>query len=95
MQGWGGTGFIATGLLSVAPDGSVWVNGSDDFGCDGVAHYDGTTWTQCLHSLCVHDIDIGPDGNAWVRANDYGHMRPAEDVQTYVITPETTVATES
>ena len=88
VKDWGGQGFIATDLLRVAPDGSLWMNGSPtDDGCGGVAHYDGTTWTSYLRVSCVHDLAIAPDGSLWVRASVYEDMGPAGGVDTYVIPP--------
>ncbi len=84
VEGWGSQGWFATDLLAIAPDGGVWMNGH----AGGVAHYDGTTWTSYLQDLSVHDLDISPDGSVWVRADAYRGMHPAEDVHTYVITPE-------
>ncbi len=72
VQDWGAQGFIATDLLAVASDGSLWMNGAPDGdGCGGVAHYDGTTWDSYLVESCVHDLAIAPDGSVWVRANAY------------------------
>jgi len=91
VKGWGGTGFFATDLLSVAPDGSLWLNATrEGVGCDGVAHYDATTWTTYLPGLCVHDLDVGADGRVWVRASRYGGMNPVGDIKTFVIDPEAT-----
>ena len=90
VQDWGGEGFIATDLLTVAPDGSLWMNGAhDENGCGGVAHYDGTTWSSYLRYSCVHDLAIALDGSVWVRANTYRMGGNAlGGVDTYVITPE-------
>jgi hypothetical protein len=91
VEPWGAQGFIATGLLEVAPDGSLWMNGSPgDDGCGGVAHYDGTTWTSYLRPYCVHDLSVAPDGSAFVRAEleqvSWGDS--SWKVGLYVITPE-------
>ncbi len=95
VQHWGGQGFIFTDLLHAAPDGSLWMNGSTaNLYCDGVAHYDGTTWTSYLRGSCVHDLDISPDGGVWARADNYSGMNPSEEVSTYVITPEAVTASE-
>ena len=90
VQNWGGQGFIATDLLAVAPDGSLWMNGASEFDCcGGVAHYDGATWDSYLVGSSIHDLAIAPDGSAWVRASTYGmDGNPLGGVDTYVITPE-------
>ncbi len=89
VKPWGGLGWFYTDLITVAPDGSLWLNGrSTGGGCDGVDHYDGTTWTSYLRDSCVHDLAIAPDGSVWLRAG-------ADDrVYTYVIRPEAGVTTE-
>ena len=70
VEPWGAQGFIATAQLEVAPDGSLWMNGAtDEDGCGGVAHYDGTTWTSSLRPYCVHDLSVAPDGSVFVRAD--------------------------
>jgi sugar lactone lactonase YvrE len=96
VQAWGGQGFIATDLLAVAPDGSLWMNGAaDDEGCGGVAHYEGVMWASYLVEFCIHDLAIAPDGSAWLRANTYGtDGNPLGGVDTYVITPEAAAASE-
>ena len=90
VKPWGTQGWIATDLITVAPDGSLWHNGSPtEDGCGGVAHWYGTTWTSYLLDSCIHDLAIAPDGNAWLRAG-------ADDrVQTYVIRPEAGATSES
>jgi hypothetical protein len=98
VEDWGGQGFIATDLLSVAPDGSLWMNGIDDVsGCDGVDHYDGRTWTSYLRKVCVHDLALAPDGSVWVRADvEAGSWNATSyDVGLYVITPEAVTAREA
>ncbi len=97
VEPWGAQGFIATGLLEVAPDGSLWMNGSPgDDGCGGVAHYDGTTWTSHLRPVCVHDLSIAPDGSAFVRADleqvSWGDT--SWKVGLFVIRPEPGATTE-
>ncbi len=97
VQDWGGQGFIATDLLRVAPDGSLWLNGTPtEDGCGGVAHYDGTTWTSYLVESCIHDLAIAPDGSIWVQANAYrwDNRDISGPVVLYVITPEAAAATE-
>ncbi len=95
VQDWGGQGFISTDLLSVAPDGSLWMNGApDESGCGGVNHYDGTTWSSFLRDSCVHDLAIAPDGSVWVRADfEAGSWNATSwDVGLYVIIPEAVAA---
>ncbi len=96
VQDWGGEGFFPFDLLTVAPDGSPWMNGArDGNGCGGVGHYDGATWTSYLGDSCVHDLAIAPDGSVWVRANRYREDGVAlGGVDTYVITPEAVATTE-
>ena len=78
-----------TDLLTVAPDGSLWLNGRPTAaGCGGVAHWDGTTWTSYLGDSCIHDLAIAPDGSVWLRADADGR------VNTYVIRPEAGATTE-
>ena len=87
VEGSGSQGWFATDLLAIAPDGGVWMNGH----AGGVANFDGSTWTGYLTDLCVHDLDIGPDGAVWVRAGPYersGGFEYWDPPDTYVITPE-------
>jgi len=102
VEPWGGWVGIwewsAWGRLNVAADGSFWLRGmSSDGGCDGAAHYDGTTWTPYLLDSCVHDLAIAPDGGVWLRADAYdwddGGDGVGGPVDTYVITPEAMTAT--
>jgi hypothetical protein len=99
VQDWGGQGWFATDLLSVAQDGSLWMNGTHDFGvgdCDGVDHYDGTTWSSFLRDACVHDLALAPDGSVWVLSDVEAGSRngDASAVGLYVITPEASLTTE-
>jgi len=95
VQNWGAQGFVATDLLAVAPDSSLWMNGAPDDGCGGVAHYDGTTWTSYLVDSCIHDIAIAADGSAWLRASIYAAGGDAvRGLATYVITPEAVAGSE-
>ena len=87
VRPWGTEGFIPTDHLHAAADGSVWVNAvGTGSSCGGVANFDGSTWTSYLTDLCVHDLDIGPDGAVWVRAGTWGSPG------LYVITPESVAA---
>ena len=99
VRHWGTDGFIPTDHLHVALDGSVWVNAvGASVSCGGVARFDGTTWSGHLADLCVHDIDIAPDGAVWVRAGTYerrGGFENWDPPDTYVITPEAVADTES
>lgn len=54
--------------LRVAPDGTVWMGSGpdEDDGCDGLAHFDGSTWVHFLDGLCIYDLDVAADGRAWV-----------------------------
>ena len=97
VEPWGAQGFIATDLLEVAPDGSLWMNGRPGGdGCDGVDHYDGTTWTSYLRLVCIHDLSIAPDGSAFVRADpeqvSWGDT--SWKVGLFVIRPEAGATTE-
>ena len=87
--------FLSNYLLDIAPDGTVWVNASAaPLECDGVASFDGTTWTRYLRGRCVHDLDIAHDGMVWVRAylEDTGVEGDLPRVGTFVIRPTTAVA---
>ena len=98
VQNWGGQGFLATDLLGVAPDGSLWMNGAPGgSGCGGVDHYDGKTWSTFLRESCVHDLALAQDGSVWVRADVVAGSwnSNAWDVGLYVITPEAVAASES
>lgn len=92
------------GFLRAAPDGSVWVSTTLDRGeppddwppaCNGVARFDGATWTEFLGGMCVFALDVAPDGRAWVQAAlpDIATTaepvpgEPIEPIQTYVIDP--------
>ena len=94
VEPWGGQGFIATDLLTVAPDGSVWMNGNGPDDCNGVAHYDGTTWTSYLCGSYVDDLAIAPDGSVWLRAEVGGTSVEPGTVNTYVIRPEAGATTD-
>ena len=98
VQRWGTDGFIPTDHLHVAADGSVWVNAEGaGVSCGGVADFDGSTWTRYLEDLCVHDMDIAPDGAVWVRASDFkrsGGFEYWDPPDLYVITPGAVAGTE-
>ena len=53
--------------------------------CDGLARFDGETWTSFLSGRCVSDLDFAPDGSLWVVAREPDFT---SEVDTYVITPE-------
>lgn len=96
VKPWGGKkGFVPGEMLGVSSDGSVWVDAGTLeeegwwAGCDGIARFDGVTWSQYLSGRCLSDIDFAPDGSAWVLAD--GDVSP---VEAYVITPEATATTE-
>ena len=93
------------GFVRAASDGSVWVSTTLDRGlppddwppaCNGVAHFDGTTWSQYLDGMCVFAMDVAPDGKAWVQASlqdtatsaEPVRGEPIEPIQTFVIDPE-------
>ena len=81
--------WLATDLLNVAADGSLWLNGSrTDEACGGVAHFHGTTWTSYLVGSCTHDFAIAPDGSVWLVADE------GSPHGLYVITPEAVAATQ-
>ncbi len=92
VEPWGGHGQQMGGRaprnLEVAPDGSAWVNAA---GCDGVARFDGQTWTPYLAGSCISDFDIAPDGSVWVVARS---QDGSSGVDTYVIRPEAVVTVE-
>jgi hypothetical protein len=84
MYDWG------PGFLRAAPDGTLWVasnvtaSGSrKEWGCAGVANFDGTRTTRYLTEHCILALRIGPDGSAWVQAGE----RTGEDaaVELYLI----------
>jgi hypothetical protein len=79
--------------IEVAPDGSVWVNatGGPADTCDGLARFDGETWTSYLTGRCISDLDFAPDGSVWLVARE---PEGVSEVNTYVITPEAVAATE-
>ena len=97
VEPWGGKmGFVPEEVLAVSPDGSVWVDASTSNGgswaeCDGVARFDGTTWSRFLPGHCLFDIDFAPDGSAWVLAAAEGMQ---DEIHPYVITPEAAASTE-
>jgi hypothetical protein len=67
--------------LRASPDGSVWLDASvrdPESDCDGLARFDGKTWSHVLDGTCITDLDFAPDGAAWVVAPP----------RTYVVLPE-------
>jgi hypothetical protein len=92
VRPWGGQDmYTASDHLRVAPNGAVWVNTADDWtDCDGVASFDGASWTPYLQSYCVDDLDITPGGTVWVLAS----ASRDDPLGVYVITTEAVAATE-
>jgi hypothetical protein len=84
------------GVLKAAPDGSVWMtpraDPSESGACDGLAHFDGTTWTRYLHGRCVYGLDVAPDGTVWVQAGEWDQVTPPRPMEIYVIPPRALVA---
>ena len=73
-------------LLTVAPDGGIWLRGRPtEGGCGGVAQFDDTTWTTYLAEACINDLDVASDGSVWLRGLQ-GDL--------HVITPEAVSATK-
>jgi hypothetical protein len=88
---WGGQFWFATDYLRVAPDGSAWVNAVvGEMGCDGVARFDGETWTPFLAGHCVDDFAIASDGSVWVLAS----ATHSDPVHLYAIAPGATTGME-
>lgn len=68
-------------MMRASPDGSVWFDASaegPEGDCDGLARFDGTTWSHVLDGTCITDLDFAPDGAAWVVAPP----------RTYVVLPD-------
>ncbi len=83
---------VRMAVVEVAPDGGAWVNVTNDGGdCDGLARFDGDTWTPYLAGRCISDFDIAPDGSVWAVARS---QDGSSGVDTYVITPEAVAGTE-
>ncbi len=93
------------GPLEVAPAGSVWLSptserrfGMGDGDCDGLARFDGVTWTRYLRDACIYAVDTAADGTLWVQAGEWlrtdDEYPPPGAVHTYAITPEAVAATE-
>jgi hypothetical protein len=79
------------GELHVAPDGFLWVPPLEcDQGINGVARFDGETWTRSLQGYCVEAMDIAADGSVWTLATESG----ADLRHVYVITPEAVAVAE-
>lgn len=77
------------GLFHVAVDGSVWMTGTPRHGfCDGVSHFDGTTWTHYLAGQCVYTMDSAPDGSLWLQASSSTDILALGTTWTYLIRPE-------
>jgi streptogramin lyase len=79
-----------------APDGALWIAEKVlTFGqfkppvtCQGVARFDGTRLERFLENLCIRFIDVGPDGSAWLLADEPDTLAPPDPVHLYVITRE-------
>ncbi|MFV2063371.1 MAG: hypothetical protein ACC726_07635, partial [Chloroflexota bacterium] len=85
--------------LRAGPDGSVWLTPGQRNAettvdrCDGLARFDGTTWTQYLRDTCIFAFDIAPDGTVWARGGAVGaDTGTSGSVQTYRVRHETPVA---
>jgi hypothetical protein len=66
------------------PEGQPWLMASDDEavwlaqgegwliegGFDGLARFDGETWSHYLHGDLVLDVDVAPDGSIWYTTLD-------------------------
>jgi hypothetical protein len=61
-------------------------------GIDGVARFDGETWSRFLPGRCVEAMDIAADGSVWLLAKESDARFPVAHV--YVITPEAVAAKE-
>ena len=75
-------------MMRASPDGSVWFDASDEDpegNCDGLARFDGTTWSHALDGTCITDMDFAPDGAAWVVAPP----------RMYVVLPEAMTEVQS
>lgn len=82
-------------FMQAGPDGSAWLTpgdpglGATETACDGLARFDGETWTHYLRGTCVRSFDIGPDGAAFVLASQPCPQGCAFDaVDLFVISPE-------
>jgi hypothetical protein len=81
-------------FLRAAPDGSVWLTPGDGpealerapWGCNGLARFDGTTWSRYLADTCIYSLDLAPDGTAWARAGTGDDLTPGP-IETYAIRP--------
>jgi len=68
--------------------------------CDGLARFDGVTWTRYLRDACIYAVDTAADPTLWVQAGEW--LRTSDEdqvplpgaVHTYVITAEAVAATE-
>jgi len=61
-------------------------------GIDGVARFDGETWSRLLQGRCVEAMDIAADGSVWLLASKSDARYPLAHV--FVITPEAVAGTQ-
>ena len=60
------------GGIGAASDGSVWMTAASGLEgpSDGVARFDGVSWQRYLSGQLAWDLDVAPNGTAWVNAGD-------------------------
>ena len=83
-------------FLRAAPDGSVWLtpgDGPDPSRCNGLARFDGDTWSRYLAGTCIYALDVAPDGTAWAQGGTAWAQGGTGDglapgpIETYAIRP--------
>jgi hypothetical protein len=82
------------GFMSAAPDGSVWLTpggGLGIWGCDGLANFDGQTWTRYLRGTCIYALDVATDGTVWAQGGTWDGRTPGP-VETFAIPAVTTAS---
>ena len=99
---WGEPHVAPDGALWVPPQHGV-VERDDDLGggrrnvcgydINGVARFDGETWSRFLQGHCIEAMDIAADGSVWMLASQSGARFPLV-AHLYVITPEAVAASE-